>query len=112
QNNLPKNHPLIASVLNNIGNVYHEKKEYELAMANCKEALIIQLACIPNHVHTADTYNSIGVVYRDGFRNYSEALINFEKALNIEQLSLPESHPSILDTQQNTQSCKERVECN
>ena len=106
---LPSNHPEIAFTLMNIGNVHQKKKEYDLALIDYRAALSIQLLCIPNHENTAVAYYNIGALYYNGFHNYCEALINFEKASEIYQSALLLDHPNFLFIQNIIRKCKARI---
>ncbi|CAF4723124.1 unnamed protein product, partial [Rotaria sp. Silwood2] len=70
--------------------------EYELALINYKEALKSLSISAPNQPAIIATYIGIGLAYSNGFRNYIDALVNLEKALNIYKTnSLPEEISSI-----------------
>nr|ACD54646.1 TPR domain containing protein-like protein [Adineta vaga] len=51
-----------------------------------------QLGCVKNHPgNCVKSYNNIGFVYQN-MKDYSEALIHFERALKIFKISLPQKH--------------------
>ena len=94
---LPKNHPHIASTFNYLALAQQNVRKYEISLANFRNALSIQLASMPNHPETAITYNNIGMCYVLGFENYTEALVNYEKALKIyENASFTSNHPALI----------------
>ncbi|CAF0986284.1 unnamed protein product [Didymodactylos carnosus] len=94
---LPENHPDVARTLNYIALAQQSAGECELALTNYRRALSIQLACNLKHPETAITYNSIGMVYVKGFKNCTEAMVNYEKALKIyENAAFPSNHPALI----------------
>ncbi|CAF0780859.1 unnamed protein product [Didymodactylos carnosus] len=107
---LPENHPEIASILTNLGVMHEVREEYELAMSSYDQALKIRLACTPDSYLTAVIYNNIGNLYRVGYQNYSEALLNYEKAFKMYQnASLPSNHPYVYANRNNIDLVKRQI---
>ncbi|CAF4393141.1 unnamed protein product [Rotaria sp. Silwood2] len=93
---LPADHPDLAKTLSSMADLYSHMDEYEMALINYKEALKSLSISAPNQPAIIATYIGIGLAYSNGFRNYIDALVNLEKALNIYKTnSLPEEISSI-----------------
>ena len=81
-----------ASSYNNIGKVYYNKGEFNMALEyhfkamNIKESLLT-----PDHTSIATSYNNIGIVYSE-LSEYDKALEYFFKALDIVKKDLGETH--------------------
>jgi tetratricopeptide (TPR) repeat protein len=91
---LPADHPDIAAVYNNIGNVHDQRDELNLALKNYEIAYEIRRKhLLPNHPHIAGSLNNIGNNYkRKG--NYDLALDYYRKALEIAEINYPDNHIS------------------
>lgn len=88
-----KNQPYLASVLQNIANVYIELGNYEIAMKTLNEVLANQKASLTeNHEYIGATYMNIGNVYRK-MGKCDEALSCYQDSVKIYKRKLPETHP-------------------
>lgn len=93
---LPRNHLEVALSLATLGTLQEDIGDLESAISNYKTGLSIQLRCLPISPSTARMYENIGRCNEIKFLNESEALQNYEKALEILQHpSLAPDHPNI-----------------
>ena len=94
----PPNSAEIGTILNNIGSVYANKKDHLTALKYYKEALQINLESVKlkqtDLADIAASYTNIGCIYTDMLL-FSRALINLEKALDIQLKEMPSDHPAI-----------------
>ena len=87
------NQPYLASVLQNIANVYIEQGNYEIAMKTLNEVLTNEKASLTeNHEYIGATYMNIGNVYRK-MGKFDEALSCYQGSVEIYKRKLPETHP-------------------
>ena len=86
-------HPIVAAIYNNIGNVYRERGNCPLALEWLQKALAVQEKVLGmEHPDTASSYNNIGgVCHTQG--DYSQALMWYQKALAIVEKVLGVEHP-------------------
>ncbi|CAM4771910.1 unnamed protein product [Rotaria magnacalcarata] len=123
-NTLPKNHPQLASTHLKIGGIHHQIGNYDLAL-KCYQIAdeIYRTALSPDHPSLAIVKANIGMIYIDkgisenhpirGIMHsniglaylrccdYTLAMENFEKALQIQFVSLPPDHLNIATTYNN-----------
>jgi tetratricopeptide (TPR) repeat protein len=85
---LPSDHPDIASIYNNIGNIHNQRDEWDLALKNFELGYKIrQKRLAPDHSHIAASLNNIGMIHK-AKGNSDLALDQFKQALPItEKLS-------------------------
>ncbi|CAF1448996.1 unnamed protein product, partial [Didymodactylos carnosus] len=103
-------HSDIARVLHHIGNIYLEYKQYDMAIDNYTQALIMkQKTLSKDHPSIANTLDALGVVHKEN-DDYQNALIYFNDALAMKQRTLSKDHPSIADTLNNIGSIYEQLE--
>ena len=89
----PPDHPLIASSLNNLGNVQSELREYGAAQRSHEQALaILRKALPPDHPEIAQSLNNLGTVQYE-LREYGAAKRSHEQALAIRRKALPAGPP-------------------
>ncbi|CAF1025818.1 unnamed protein product [Adineta steineri] len=89
---LSPTHPDISDVYNNIGNVYDEKGETNLALQNYEESYRVRQKILPkNHPKIAASLHNIGNVYR-GKGEYDRALDLYQQTLAIEDKNYPGDH--------------------
>ncbi|CAF1514258.1 unnamed protein product [Adineta steineri] len=86
---LPRDHPDIATVYNNIGAVYHKRDELNLALKNYEIAYEMRRKQLPsNHPHIAGSLSNIGLIYQ-AKGNFSTALSYFQQALAVDENIYP-----------------------
>jgi tetratricopeptide (TPR) repeat protein len=89
---LPSDHPDIASVYNNIGNVHYQKEDFNLALKNYEIAYEIRRKRLaPNHPDLAGSLGSISRIYK-AKGNHDTAIDYFQKALKIFEINYPGNH--------------------
>jgi tetratricopeptide (TPR) repeat protein len=89
---LPSDHPDIAAVYNNIGNVYKAKNELNLALKNYEIAYEIRQRLFPPiHPHIAASLNNISIVHR-AKGNFDIALDYLQETLKIDEINYPGDH--------------------
>ena len=91
---LPSNHPKIAEVLNDIGMIYSKKVHSNRAEEYFRQANTIRQETLPPEFRPdrAQMHNQLGAIcFQQG--NFDEALVHFEKALEIQLKCLPPIHP-------------------
>ncbi|CAF1419904.1 unnamed protein product [Adineta steineri] len=82
---LPRDHPDIAAVYNNIGAVHYKKNELNLALKNYEIAYEMRRKQLPsNHPHIASSLNNIGCIYK-AKGDYNTALDYCQQALAVEK---------------------------
>ena len=85
----------ISDILNNIGEIYLELKEFDTAKEYFEEALKYDRnVSSPNDYKQAIRYHNIGMVHKEK-EDFRQALKNFNRSLELKQSNLPSSHPSI-----------------
>ena len=90
-------HPDIATLYNNIGNVYYSQGNYSQALEYFqKELKIAEKEFGKELLNVAPLYKMIGYIYFE-LDNFSQALVYFRKALNMWEKMLGNEHP---DTKQ------------
>ena len=109
-----ENHPNISRLLNNMGCVYREMKNYEKARDFLDRSLKMAKEKLPSthHPDVAKIYNDIGLTCSSQ-GNLNDALKYFQDSLHIwKQTSsmLKYDHPDIVATEQNL-SQVERILC-
>jgi tetratricopeptide (TPR) repeat protein len=96
--------PELASNYDNIGGIYQDMRQYDKALFFYEKALKINEKLLhsnhpelsvtyspANHPSIARAYNNIGDVYQQ-MRQFENALSFYEKALQIQKISLPQYH--------------------
>ena len=98
---LPKNHPAIATLYNNVGCAYDDLGDYKKALEYKLKALAIREKVLPeNHPDIAASYNNVGSAYGE-LGEHKKALEYKLKALAILKKMLPENHPDIATLYEN-----------
>ena len=93
--NLGEEHPDVATILNNIGNVYNILGEYDKALEYHNKSLEMSKKILgEEHPDVAASLNNIGNVYYN-LREYNKALEYYEKSLEIRKKILGEEHPDV-----------------
>ncbi|CAF1542059.1 unnamed protein product, partial [Didymodactylos carnosus] len=61
-------------------------------------------------IESAETYINTGILFEDGYRNNSEALVNYEKALEVyEKASVSVSSQKVVELHHNIQRVKNKL---
>jgi len=100
--NLPEHHPKLAAIYTQLGNLYRITEKLDKAMEFHQRALTMQnkLQGSPNNLASADSYNDMGnVFFSKG--DYDAALMDFRKALGIQQSILQTADPILATTHNN-----------
>jgi preprotein translocase subunit SecA/nephrocystin-3 len=106
---LPRNHPLFAVSLKDIGSVYEKMNEYSKALLYYEKSLEMQLNSSPsNQSGLAYAYSNIGSVY-EKMGEYSKALSFHEKAIEIRQQILPSNNPTLAYSHHNIGSVYKKM---
>ena len=94
-------HLLVASSIDDIGNVYSAQGKYQEALVQHQKSLQIKILVV-GHVHpdVARSYGSIGVVYRNQGK-YEEALFQYQKCSEVFVAVFGEEHPYLAETYNN-----------
>ena len=93
-NTIPANHPNLATLLSNLGNLYTEMERYDEAIAAFKDILTFQLKVLPSdHPNVGRTYNNLAYVYLNKKEHYKTALKLLKKTLSIDLKKLSPDHP-------------------
>ena len=94
-------HLLVASSIDDIGNVYSAQGKYQEARVQHHKSLQIKILVF-GHVHpdVARSYGSIGVVYRNQGK-YEEALFQYQKCSEVFVAVFGEEHPYLAETYNN-----------
>ncbi|CAF1432599.1 unnamed protein product [Rotaria sordida] len=88
-NSFSSDYPDIAHVYNNIGSVYEEKRELNLALENYEIAYKIRQKCLSvDHPDLAASSNNIGQIYQEKGK-FDLALDYYKKALKIKEQTSP-----------------------
>ncbi|CAF1249930.1 unnamed protein product [Rotaria sp. Silwood1] len=91
------NHPSLAVIYNNMGQVYRMMEDYSNALSKFEKRLDIQLTFLqPDDSDTATTYETIGLVHQS-MKNYSLALSYCKKAFEIQEKHVPSDDPELLE---------------
>ncbi len=97
---LPPNHPDIASSYNNLGNVYLDLQQYDLAMEYHKKALDIYIkSCPAQHPDIAMSYRNIGHIHEKKGQ-WKQAMDNYQNAAAIYRNSLASDHSDVIQIQE------------
>ncbi|CAF3921759.1 unnamed protein product [Rotaria sordida] len=98
---LHKYNPSLATVYNNIGEIYSRLGDDENALKNLEHALNIRLKGTDStHTDLAAIYNNLSDIYIRR-KCFDKALEMLEKALEIDTQALPDNHPSLAVTHNN-----------
>lgn len=90
---LGREHPTVASSVNNLGNVYFRLGDYEGALAQYSRALELREAVFgPGHPLIGSTLNNLGNVHQER-GDYDSALDFYRRSLALREQILPEGHP-------------------
>ena len=102
-----ENHPDIASTYNNIGMIHFQQKDYEKALEYFEKTRKIEEHLLDqNHSSLATTYSNLGMVstaqrrLKQAMKYHRHALTIRQRALCIQEISLPPNHPSIASTKE------------
>jgi tetratricopeptide (TPR) repeat protein/nucleoside phosphorylase len=91
---LGKDHPLTATSLNNLADLYRATGQYEQALPLSQRALEIWERVLgTDHPSTATSLNNLAALY-DSTGQYEQALPLYERALEITERVLGKDHPS------------------
>ncbi len=86
-------HPLTATSLNNLAELYRATDQYEQALPLYKQALKIHERVLgTDHPSTATSLNNLAALY-DATRQYEQALSLYQQALEIRERVLGKDHP-------------------
>ncbi|CAF3121515.1 unnamed protein product [Rotaria socialis] len=97
-NTLPDDHEDISSVYHNLGNIFRQKKEFNLALNYYVTAYNLrQKRFCRNHTHIASSLRNIGLTYQ-AKKDYDHALDYLTDALTIEQTVNSDDHENIAVT--------------
>ncbi|MEM7495687.1 MAG: tetratricopeptide repeat protein, partial [Myxococcota bacterium] len=89
---LEERHQDTADSYNNLGNAYYKKGDYDQAITNFKEALVIRRQVLGDqHEKTADSYHNLGFAYGSK-DSHDQAITNFKEALVIRRQVLGDQH--------------------
>ena len=104
-----KYHPLLATMYNNIGEIYIHLSDDENALKYLQHALEIRLqGTVPTHTDLAAIYNNLGLIYEK--RNeLKKALEMFGNALEIDSKTFDGNHESLALSHNNTGSVYRKV---
>ena len=92
-----KEHSRVASIFENIGELWYKKKDFKKAIKYYEKELSITIKIFGrNHKYTADSLFNLGVVWND-LDNHNKTLEYCEKSLRIRLKVFGEEHPSITD---------------
>ncbi len=90
-----------AAVYHNIGNMYHDRGDYDNALVQYQKSLQIKEKVLDTeHPSTAATYHNIGAVYK-AKGDSDNALVQYQKALAIREKVLGTEHPDTATTYHN-----------
>lgn len=101
--------PKLASVYNNLGCLYSDRKNYKEALVYYKKALAINQEFLPEgHPSLGSEYQNIGCTYVNlSLENIG--LKYFEEAKKIWESSLPQDHPNLLKLYDNITICCRKI---
>jgi tetratricopeptide (TPR) repeat protein len=95
RNNLGENHPHMATIFNNLGEVCRKKGQYDEAIQYNEKALAIDLETFgPANPRVAIKWNNLGAVWSDKGRN-DKAIKYYEKALASDLKTFGPEHPNV-----------------
>ena len=96
---LPEHDPRVADICTKVGNLYRITANLDQAMRFHQRALSIYMALQGNHSNlaSADSYNDMGNVFYDR-GDFDAALVEFRKALKIQESILGKRNPSLATT--------------
>lgn len=98
-------HTDLADTYNDLGLLYEETYQYELALTQYRKALRISLNRLgENHTIVADAYARIGQIFLIK-EQFDEAIWNFEKALTLRKALFGEHHPEVRQVYSQLASC-------
>ena len=90
-----KYHPLLATMYNNIGEIYIQLNDDENAFKYLQHALNIRLkGTVSTHTDLAAIYSNLGLIYQQR-KELKKALEMFEKALEIDTQTFHDNHESL-----------------
>jgi len=93
--------PVLATMYNNIGEIYTQLGDYENALKHLHHALDIRLiGSVSTHTDLAAIYSNLGIVYQRK-KELKKALEVFEKALEIDTQTFGNNHESLAWTHNN-----------
>lgn len=99
---LPYDHEDIPSVYHQMGNVFYEKDEWNMALDFDKKAYDLRCQCSPSdHLQIASSLNTIGLVH-ESRQDYDLALDHLKRALTIYKKHYSCDHLNIAKTLANT----------
>jgi tetratricopeptide (TPR) repeat protein len=89
-------HPKMAIVYNEIGDLYQSIEDYKTALLFYKKTLEIRQKSLPsNHPDLAQIYNELGMFYKL-MEDHPTALTYFKESLAIQTKSLQQDHTDIV----------------
>jgi len=95
EKHLGQNHPNVATLVNNLGEVYISLGDYAKARELCERALaIFEKHLGQNHPNVAMLVNNLGSVYKS-LGDYAKARELFERALAIDEKHFGKDHPNV-----------------
>jgi tetratricopeptide (TPR) repeat protein len=94
---------------NNLGNLYSELDQYDLAMEYHNRSLNIRQKSLPaQHSDFAITYGNIGLVYEKK-GELKETLVNLQKAVTIGCCSLSPKHSKMIEIEKSIQRISSKL---
>jgi tetratricopeptide (TPR) repeat protein len=99
---LPHGHEDIPSVYHQIGGIFYEKGEWNMALDFFTKAYDLRCQYLPSdHIQIASSLNNIGAVYEDK-QDFDQALDYWNRSLSIYQKNYSGDHSNIARTLMNT----------
>ena len=96
-NNSYPEHHVQAIIINGIGLLHRDKKEYKTALEYFNQAIEIYKRLLPQpHPDIASFLGNIGLVYED-LSDDDQALICYRRAFEMDKKILPHTHPNLID---------------
>ena len=92
---LGKEHPDVATIINNLGNVYNFKGEQDKALQYLQESLRIREKALgKEHPYVAMSLNNLGLLYKNK-GEYDKAIQYYQESLRISEKALGKEHPYV-----------------
>ncbi|CAF3860132.1 unnamed protein product [Rotaria sp. Silwood2] len=95
---LPNDHPSLSPTYNNIGSVYHAKKEFTKALDYHQKALHCQLHASDPNLEWIVTYSMNIATIHQGLEQYNEALVHLNHALELQKQYLGDDDSALSTT--------------
>jgi tetratricopeptide (TPR) repeat protein len=93
-------HRDVAIILKCMAQIYHERDEFEQALALYKQALAAAKTSLGVHAETASIYNKLGNLFYE-HQDFDNAIDMYEQGLEVERSVLHSLHPNIVVTLSN-----------